>query len=98
MLNTTFLKDSFDVCGQVLLEVLAHAECLDSLVTEDGLHFSVWGEELLVLRVLEVVLLQVGPEPLDDLGPGDLLPALGPDDGGELHGHVQLHVDASLLG
>ena len=82
----------------MLLDVLAHAECLDSLVTEDWLHFSVWGEELLVLRVLEVVLLQVGPEPLDDLGPGDLLPALGPDDGGELLGHVQLHVDASLLG
>ena len=98
MLNTTFSKDSFCVCSEVLLEVLAHAECLDSLVTEDGLHLGIGGEELLVLRVLEVVLLQVSPEPLDDLGPGDLLPALGPDDGGELLGHVQLHVDPSLLG
>ena len=97
MLNTTFLKDSFDVCGQVLLEVLAHAECLDPLITEDGLHLGIWGEELLVLRVLEVVLLQVGPEPLDDLGPGDLLPALSPDDGGELLGDVQFHVDAGFL-
>ena len=97
MLNTTFLKDSFDVCGQVLLEVLAHAESLHPLAAEDWLHSGVGGEVLLVLRVLEVVLLQVGPEPLDDLGPGDLLPALGPDDGGELLGDVQFHVDAGFL-
>ena len=81
----------------MLLEVLAHAKGLDPLVAEDGLHSGVRGEELLVLRVLEVVLLQVSPEPLDHLGPGDLLPALGPDDGGELFGDIQLHVDTGLL-
>ena len=80
----------------MILEELAHAEGLHPLVAEDGLHGGIGGEELLVLRVLEIVLLQVGPEPLDDLGPGDLLPALGPDDGGELLGDVQLHVDAGL--
>ena len=51
----------------MLLEVLAHAEALDPLVAEDGLHGVVGGEELLVLGVLEVLLLQVGPEPFDNL-------------------------------
>jgi len=50
-------------------------------------HLLVGGEELLVLGVLEVVLLDVGPELLDALGAGGLLLA---DDvskvGGELHG------------
>ena len=88
---------SLFVGGQVLLEVLAHAESLHPLVAEDGLHGGVGGEVLLVLRVLEVVLLQVSPEPLNDLGPGDLLPVSGPDDGGELFGDIQLHVDTGLL-
>ena len=74
--------------GQMLLKVLAHAEGLHPLVAEDGLHGGVGGEELLVLRVLEVLLLQVGPEPLDALRPRDLLPALGPDDGGEVLGDI----------
>ena len=59
--------ESLFVGGQVLLEVLAHAECLHPLVAEDGLHGGVRGEVLLVLGVLEVLLLQVGPEPFDDL-------------------------------
>ena len=89
--------ESLFVGGQVLLEVLAHAEGLHPLVSENGLHGGVGGKVLLVLRVLEVVLLQVSPEPLDHLGPGDLLPALGPDDGGELFGDIQLHVNTGLL-
>ena len=51
----------------MLLEVLAHAEGLHPLVAEDGLHGGVRGEVLLVLGILKVVLLQVGPETLDDL-------------------------------
>ena len=51
----------------MLLQVLAHGEALDPLVAEDGLHLSVRGEELLVLGILEVGLLQVRPQPLDDL-------------------------------
>ena len=51
----------------MLLEVLAHAEGLHPLVAEDGLHGGIGGEVLLVLGILKVVLLQVGPEPLDAL-------------------------------
>jgi len=50
-------------------------------------HLLVGSEELLVLRVLEVVLLEVGPQLLDALGAGGLLLS---DDvgqvGGQLHG------------
>ena len=81
----------------MLLQELAHAEGLHPLIAEDGLHGGVGGEELLIIGILEVVLLQVGPEPLDALRPRDLLPALGPDDGGELLGDIQLHLDAGLL-
>ena len=81
----------------MLLKVLAHGESLDPLAPEDGLHFGVRGEELFVLRVLEVILLQVSPEPLDDLGSGDLLSLGRADDGGELLGHAELHVDAGFF-
>ena len=53
----------------MLLEVLGHAKGLDLLLAEDRLHELVRGEELLVLGVLEILLLQVGPEPLHHLGP-----------------------------
>ena len=50
-------------------------------------HLLVGGEELLVLGVLEIVLLEVGPQELDALGAGGLLLS---DDvgqvGGQLHG------------
>ena len=51
----------------MFLEVLGHAEGLDLLGSEHGGHGLVGGEPLLVLGVLEVVLLQVGPETFDDL-------------------------------
>ena len=51
----------------MFLEVLGHAEGLDLLGSEHGGHGLVGGEPLLVLGVLEVVLLQVGPETLDNL-------------------------------
>ena len=51
----------------MFLEVLGHAEGLDLLGSEHGGHGLVGGEPLLVLGILEVVLLQVGPETLDDL-------------------------------
>ena len=53
----------------VLLEVLGHAEGLDLLVAEHGLHELVRGEVLLVLRVLQLLLLEVGPQPLHHLRP-----------------------------
>ena len=50
-------------------------------------HLLVGGEVLLVLRVLEVVLLDVGPELLDALGAGSLLLANDVGQlGAELHG------------
>ncbi len=66
---------------------LGHGERPDTIRAKDLGHLLVRGEELLVLGVLEVVLLQVGPQLLDALGPGGFLLA---DDLGEvsreLHG------------
>jgi len=71
----------------VRAEELGHTEGADPVVTEDLGHLLVGVEELLVLGVLEVVLLDVGPQLLDALSPGSLLLA---DDvsqlSGELHG------------
>jgi len=71
----------------VSAQELGHTESTDPVVAEDLGHLLVGVEELLVLGVLEVVLLDVGPQLLDALGPGSLLLA---DDvselGGELHG------------
>lgn len=49
----------------MVLEELGHAEGPDLLRAEHGLHLLVWGEELLVFWVLQVVLLQVGPKTLN---------------------------------
>ena len=66
---------------------LGHGECPDTIRAKDLGHLLVRGEELLVLGVLEVVLLEVGPQELDALGAGGLLLT---DDvgqvGGQLHG------------
>ena len=62
-------------------EVLGHGESLDLVLSEDLGHLLVGGEVLLVVRVLEVLLLEVGPQELHQLGPRRLLLA---DDGGEL--------------
>jgi len=71
----------------VSAQELGHTESTDPVVAEDLGHLLVGVEELLVLGVLEVVLLDVGPQLLDALGPGSLLLA---DDvselSGELHG------------
>ena len=53
--------------GKVFLQILGHGEGLDLLISEDGSHGLVRGEVLLALRVLEFLLLQVGPESLDTL-------------------------------
>ncbi len=71
-------------------EELGHGEGPDAFRSEDLGHLLVGSEELLVLRILQVVLLQVGPELFDALGTG----SLGlPDDVGEfrreLHGLCQ---------
>ena len=50
-------------------EELAHGEATHPFVAEDLCHLLVGNEELLVLRVLKVVLLQIGPQLLDALSP-----------------------------
>jgi len=73
--------------GEVSRQELGHGEAAQPLAPEHLGHLLVRDEELLVLRVLEVVLLDVGPQLLDALGPGGLLL---PDDfrqvGRQLHG------------
>ena len=77
-----------DEClGQVGGEELGHTESADAVVTEDLGHLLVGGEELLVLGVLEIVLLEVGPQELDAFGAAGLLLANDVSEvGGELHG------------
>ena len=52
---------------EVALQVLGHAETLDLLGPEDGCHGVVGGEPLLVLGILQILLLEVGPETLGAL-------------------------------
>ena len=58
---------------QVSGEELGHAEGADAVGAENLGHLLVGGEVLLVLGVLEVVLLDVGPQLLDAVGAGGLL-------------------------
>jgi len=71
----------------VSAQELGHTESTNPVVAEDLGHLLVGVEELLVLRVLKVLLLDVSPQLLDALSPGSLLLA---DDvselSGELHG------------
>merc|ERR1719186_1703816 len=59
--------------NEMTLEVLVHhPECLDLLLPKNLSHLCIRSEELLVLRVLELLLLDVGPDALDHLGPAEL--------------------------
>ena len=75
--------------GQVGLEELGHSKGADLVLPEDRLHLGVGLEVLLVLGVLELVGLEVGPDPLHHLGSGQLLPLLGTDQVGELGAQSQ---------
>jgi len=66
------------------LEVLLVLGVLELVLSEDGLHLGVGLEVLLVLGVLELVRLEVGPDSLDHLGPGQLLTLLGSNEVSEL--------------
>ena len=66
---------------------LGHTESTNPVVAKDLGHLLVRVEELLVLRVLKVVLLEVSPQLLDALSPGSLLLADNVSElSGELHG------------
>ena len=75
--------------GQVGLEELGHTEGTNLVLSEDGDHLGVGSEVLLVLGVLQLVGLDVGPEPLDHLGPGELLVLLGSDQIGQFLAEVE---------
>ena len=51
----------------MVLQELAHREALHLLISKDGGHGLIGSEPLPVLRVLQVLLLQIGPEFLDTL-------------------------------
>ena len=57
-----------DLLGEVLLQVFCHTETSDLLSTKNLCHGVVGGEKLFILWVLEVLLLQVGPQTLRNLG------------------------------
>lgn len=54
--------------GNVLVEILGHAEAIHLLVPEDLGHFLIWGEQQTVVRILQLVFLDIGPEPGNTLG------------------------------
>ena len=58
-----------NLCCEVSLEVFRHAKCPNPLLAKDWLHGFVRNKELFVLRVLQLLLLDVGPESLYHLGP-----------------------------
>merc|ERR1719186_652017 len=59
---------------EMTLKVLVHhPECLDLLLPKNLGHLCIRSEELLVLWVLKLLLLDVGPEALDHLGPAELI-------------------------
>ena len=68
-------------------EELLHAKGADAISTEDLGQLLVRGEVLLVLGVLEIVLLEVGPDKLGAFGAAGLLLANDVSEvGGDLHG------------
>ena len=84
--------------GQVSLEELGHTEGTNLVLSEDGDHLGVGSEVLLVLGVLQLVGLDVGPEPLDHLGPGELLVLLGADQVSQLLGESEGFGESGSLG
>ena len=55
----------------MILEVLSHPKCLYLLLPKNLRHLCIWGEELLVLRGLKILFLDVGPEALVHLDPAE---------------------------
>lgn len=80
------------------LEELGHTEGTNLVLSENGNHLGVGSEVLLVLGVLELVGLDVGPEPLDNLGPGELLVLLGADEVSQLLAEGQGFCESGSLG
>lgn len=58
----------------MVLKILGHGKALQLFLAKDLCHFCIGSEVALVVWVLKVVLLQVGPKPLGDLGSRQLQP------------------------
>ena len=78
--------------------MLGHAEGSDLVGAEDGLHLLVRVEKLLVLGVLQLLLLDVGPQPLHHLGSAQLLALLGADQVGKLVAETEGLGESASLG
>ena len=78
--------------------MLCHAEGPDLLIPEDGLHLLVGLEVLLVLWVLELLLLDHGPHPLDDLGSAQHGALLLVQHGRQLLGDLERFGETASLG
>ncbi len=83
---------------EMSFQMLGHTEGSDLLVSKDGLHLLVGVEELLVLGVLQLLLLDVGPEPLHNLGSAQLLSLLGSDEVSELVAEAERLGESGSLG
>ena len=57
---------------KVCAKILGHTEASDTVLAEDFGHLLVRGEKGLVVRVLEVFLLEVGPQMFDALSAAGL--------------------------
>jgi len=77
-------KKSVFLVDQMSLQELGHAESSDLVLAEDWLHLLVRVEELFVLWVLQLLLLDVCPQSLDNLGSAQLLALLGTDEVSQL--------------
>ena len=76
----------------MIFQILGHAEALELLRADDLLQLLITDGKLLVLRVLQVVLLYVGPHLLDNLVPGGFL---NPDNCSKIFRQGQTFVEAA---
>jgi len=59
--------------GKVAFQILGHSEGFELLSAKNLLHFHVRVAPLLILRILQLMFLEIGPEHLDNLGPAQLV-------------------------
>lgn len=83
-----------DLDVDVVLEILHHAESPESVDAEDGLQLGIADGELLVLRIVQVALLDDCPHALDHLVAGHLSLA---HDRGQLGRKTAVLGESSLL-
>ena len=83
--------------NEVALEVLDHSKSLDLFFSKNLGHLGIRVDELLVLLVLQLLVLDVGPEPLHHLGPAALLILGAAHDVCKGRGEPERFVESSFL-